>query len=51
MSFSEFIHMGGYGTYVWSSYGAAALVLIMNIVLPLRARAQLLRAHRHGTEE
>ena len=38
-----FLHMGGYGAYVWSSYGLASLVLIVNVVLPLRAeRAALL---------
>jgi len=26
MSFQEFIHMGGYGFYIWTSYGIAALV-------------------------
>ncbi len=26
-SFSEFINMGGYGFYVWLSFGAAALIL------------------------
>ena len=42
-----FLHMGGYGAYVWSSYGLASLVLIVNIVLPLRAeRAALLRISR-----
>ena len=42
-----FLHMGGYGVYVWSSYGVASLVLILNIVLPWRAeRAALLRITR-----
>jgi heme exporter protein D len=26
-SFEEFIHMGGYGLYVWGSYGVTLLVL------------------------
>ena len=46
-SLEAFLHMGGYGAYVWSSYGLASLVLIVNIVLPLRAeRAALLRITR-----
>jgi len=28
-SFSEFISMGGYGFYVWLSFGLAALLLII----------------------
>lgn len=39
MNWSEFFNMGGYAFYVWSSYGLMALVLILNIVLPLRDRA------------
>lgn len=27
-SLSDFLHMGGYGTYVWSAYGAVAVVLL-----------------------
>lgn len=46
-SLETFLHMGGYGAYVWSAYGLASLVLILNIVLPLRAeRAALLRITR-----
>ncbi len=38
---SEFILMGGYGGFVWSAYGAAALILIGLLVMSrkdLRAR-------------
>lgn len=42
MSFSEFLHMGGYGAYVWSSYGIALVVMVANVLLPLRERKQLL---------
>jgi heme exporter protein D len=28
-SFSDFINMGGYGFYVWLSFGAAALILTL----------------------
>jgi len=38
MSWSEFFHMGGYGFYVWTSYAFAAVILILNLYLPLRRR-------------
>jgi heme exporter protein D len=31
-SFSEFINMGGYGFYVWLSFGVAALILTLLLV-------------------
>ena len=31
---AEFFNMGGYAFFVWTSYGLAALVLIINAVLP-----------------
>lgn len=35
----EFWHMGGYGAYVWSSYGLALTVLAYNVAGPyLRLR-------------
>ncbi len=40
---SEFLNMGGYATYVWPSYGLAALVLWLNWYLPSRQHQQLLR--------
>ena len=42
MNWSEFFAMGNYGLYVWGSYGAAALVLIFN-VLAARRRMQSVR--------
>lgn len=39
MNWSDFFNMGGYALYVWSSYGLMALVLILNIVLPLRRKS------------
>lgn len=38
MSFSEFLHMNGYGAYVWSAYAIAIGGLALNIWL---ARRQL----------
>jgi heme exporter protein D len=40
-SFSEFIDMGGYGLYVWGSYG---LTLLLMLAEPLLARQRQRRA-------
>jgi heme exporter protein D len=42
MNLTEFFHMGGYAFYVWTSYGIALLVLLLNVALPLRQRKKLL---------
>ena len=42
MSLNEFFHMGGYAFYVWTSYGLALAVLLLNVILPLRQRRKLL---------
>jgi heme exporter protein D len=42
MSLNEFFHMGGYAFYVWTSYGLALAVLLVNVILPLRQRKKLL---------
>jgi heme exporter protein D len=42
-SIEEFLHMGGYAFYVWTSYGVAAVVLIANAVAPMFARRELER--------
>jgi heme exporter protein D len=39
---SEFLHMGGYAFYVWTSYAVAAAVLAANVILPLVRRSRLL---------
>jgi len=36
MNWSEFFNMGGYAVYVWGSYLLAAIVLGLNVWLPLR---------------
>ena len=41
MSWSEFWQMGGYGWYVWGSYGVTALFLACEVVL-LRRRRRVL---------
>ena len=42
-SLHDFLAMGGYAAYVWTSYALAAAVLAWNIVQPLRREQRLLR--------
>jgi heme exporter protein D len=42
-SFGDFVQMGGYGLYVWGSFGMCALVLAGEC-LSLRWRSNALRA-------
>lgn len=45
---NEFLSMGGYGAYVWTSYLAGLVVVLWNVLAPLHARHVALRAaHRH----
>ena len=41
-SWSEFLHMGGYATFVWSSYGLALLLVVVNVVSPLLERKRII---------
>jgi heme exporter protein D len=45
-SASEFFAMGGYGFYVWGSYGIAALILILNLYIPQQRRKTVRRLLR-----
>lgn len=46
MNWGEFFAMGGYGLYVWGSYALAAVILVLNVVAPLRAHRQVTRRVR-----
>lgn len=46
MNWSEFFAMGGYASYVWASYGLMGLILILNLVLPLKKKADALEKAR-----
>ncbi len=35
MTLNEFIAMGGYGLYVWSSYSICVVVLLINMIQPI----------------
>lgn len=47
-SFAEFIHMGGYAPYVWSSYGIALVVVLGNFIWPWLRHRQLRRHILNG---
>jgi heme exporter protein D len=44
MTLAEFLNMGGYAFYVWTSYGLTLVVLLANIIFPIVQRKQLLRS-------
>jgi heme exporter protein D len=35
-SFDDFLHMGGYGLYVWGSYGVTLAVMVVEGVMARR---------------
>jgi heme exporter protein D len=50
MNLRDFLHMGGYAGYVWTSYGLTTLVLVLNWVSARRSESdQRLLALRRMT--
>jgi heme exporter protein D len=43
MNLGEFLSMGGYAFYVWTSYGVTLCVLLANIIIPIVQRKQFFR--------
>ena len=43
MNLQEFLSMGGYAFYVWTSYGIAIIVLVVNVLLPIFQCKKFLR--------
>lgn len=41
-SFSDFINMGGYGFYVWLSFGAATLILTLLLISSKAGHQQII---------
>lgn len=41
-SFADFLAMGKHGFYVWLCYGITALVILANVVAPIRQRKKLI---------
>lgn len=39
----EFLHMGGYAFYVWSAYGISFIVLVLNVIIPLRREKRMIQ--------
>jgi heme exporter protein D len=53
MTLSEFLNMGGYAFYVWTSYALAGVILIANVLMPMlntrRQRRELIgKLRREG---
>ena len=49
-SFSEFLHMGGYGVYVWGSYGVTLAALALEAwFLVTRERGTVRRLRREAS--
>ncbi|MBT8420710.1 MAG: heme exporter protein CcmD [Gammaproteobacteria bacterium] len=38
---TEFFHMGGYGAYVWSAYGIALVILLINLIQARRCQRRV----------
>ena len=47
-SWSDFVAMGGYGFYVWGSFGMVALVMLAEVAQIALRRRGLARAQRDG---
>jgi len=47
VSFSEFLYMGGYGFYVWSSWGLFFLVVFGNLIYTQSFYRRTLRETRN----
>jgi heme exporter protein D len=45
-SFQDFWHMGGYGFYVWTSFGLTAAVVAAEVLLVRTRRQRVLRELR-----
>jgi len=41
-NWSEFFHMGGYAVFVWTSYGLALLMVVVNVVSPMIERKRVI---------
>ena len=52
-SLSEFINMGGYGYYVWLSFGSATLILSLLLIVSKKGHRQVISsiAKRQAREE
>lgn len=51
MTLEQFFSMGGYAFYVWTSYGIALAVLLANLVLSLRRKAEVRKDIARGLRQ
>ncbi len=49
-TFSQFLAMGGFAFYVWSAYGFAALVVLINVVQPIIHNRKVWRTLRRDLD-
>ncbi len=49
-SFADFVHMGGYGLYVWGSYGMALAVMLVEPLLAAQRRRRALAQIESGAQ-
>ena len=42
-SFTEFMHMGGHGIFVWLSYGITCLIIAQNFIAPVLTRKKVIK--------
>ena len=47
-SFDQFIHMGGYGLYVWGSYGVTLALMLVEPLLAVQRRRRAIVQAREG---
>lgn len=48
---NEFLHMGGYAVFVWSSYGIVFAVLVLNVVAAILRKKQIVREIEERQDE
>jgi heme exporter protein D len=49
-SFEEFVHMGGYGLYVWGSYGLTLGIMLIEPLLAVQRRRKALLQIAEGAQ-
>jgi heme exporter protein D len=49
-SFDDFLHMGGYGLYVWGSYAVTLAIMLVEPLLAVRRRSAALELIRQGAQ-
>ena len=50
-SAADFVHMGGYGVYVWGSYAVTALLMLVEPWLAANRHAKALERARHSEDQ